>query len=346
MLATYLKLEGFDVDFLDDSQLVQAYLENHDIDLLLLDVMMPKIDGFELCRRIKSTPKSADIPVIFLTALTDSEHIIKAFEVGGVDYISKPFQTTELLARVRTHVENKKYREKLEQLNATKDKFFSIIAHDLKNPISSIKNSVDLMSRLYDDFSDEERKAYLHNLRETTENVFDLLQNLLAWSRTQTNRIEFNPDLFDLKLVADNITTLLNHQANQKNISLFHQVKEGTMVYADVNMIATVLRNLASNAIKFTKEMGIVKIFVKSESEQQIEIVVEDNGVGIESNNLSKLFSIASNFSTKGTNAESGTGLGLILCKEFVEKNGGSITVSSVLGKGTSFNIVLPTKNM
>jgi signal transduction histidine kinase len=118
------------------------------------------------------------------------------------------------------------------------------------------------------------------------------------------------------------------------------------MVYADVNMIATVLRNLASNAIKFTKDMGIVKIFVKSESEQQIEIVVEDNGVGIESNNLSKLFSIASNFSTKGTNAESGTGLGLILCKEFVEKNGGSITVSSVLGKGTSFNIVLPTKNM
>ncbi len=346
MLATYLKLEGFDVDFLDDSQLVQAYLENHEIDLLLLDVMMPKIDGFELCRRIKSTPKSADIPVIFLTALTDSEHIIKAFEVGGVDYISKPFHTSELLARVRTHVENKKYREKLEQLNATKDKFFSIIAHDLKNPISSIKNSVDLMSRLYDDFSDEERKAYLQNLRETTENVFDLLQNLLAWSRTQTNRIEFNPDLFDLKLVADNITTLLTHQANQKNISLFHQVKEGTMVYADVNMIATVLRNLASNAIKFTKEMGLVKIFVKSVSEQRIEIVVEDNGVGIESNNLSKLFSIASNFSTKGTNAESGTGLGLILCKEFVEKNGGSITVSSVLGKGTSFNIVLPTKNM
>jgi len=260
MLATYLKVEGYQVDILSDSTEVIDFLKGNNQDIILLDVMMPKINGFDLCQMIKNEDDLKDIPIIFLTALTDQEHILKAFEVGGVDYLSKPFQITELLARVRTHMENKRYREKLESLNATKDKFFSIIAHDLKNPISSIKNSVDLMARLYYEFSDEERLSYLSGLKETTENVFELLQNLLAWSRTQTNRIEFHPDLFDLKLVADNITSLLANQASMKNICLQHLIKPGTMVFADVNMVATVIRNLVSNAIKFTKENGMIKI--------------------------------------------------------------------------------------
>lgn len=346
MLATYLKVEGYDVDIMDDSEKVIGFLQDTKIDIILLDVMMPKVNGFELCQMIKKEEHLKDIPIIFLTALTDQEHILKAFEVGGVDYLSKPFQITELLARVNTHIENKRYRERLEQLNATKDKFFSIIAHDLKNPISSIKNSVDLMVRLYHEFSDEERLSYLANLKDTTENVFDLLQNLLAWSRTQTNRIEFNPDIFDLKLVADNITSLLTHQASLKTITLKHEIEQGTMVYADVNMVATVIRNLVSNAIKFTKEMGIIKIYSEPVEEDKIRIFVEDNGIGIEKDKISKLFSITSNYTTPGTNEESGTGLGLILCKEFVEKNSGSIDVASEQNKGTTFIIELPTKSM
>ncbi len=346
MLATYLKVEGYQVDILSDSTEVIDFLKENNQDIILLDVMMPKINGFDLCQMIKNEDDLKDIPIIFLTALTDQEHILKAFEVGGVDYLSKPFQITELLARVRTHMENKRYREKLESLNATKDKFFSIIAHDLKNPISSIKNSVDLMARLYYEFSDEERLSYLSGLKETTENVFELLQNLLAWSRTQTNRIEFNPDVFDLKLVADNITSLLANQASMKNICLQHLIKPGTMVFADVNMVATVIRNLVSNAIKFTKENGMIKIHSEITDKDQIRIYVKDNGIGIEQNKISKLFSITSNYTTPGTNSESGTGLGLILCKEFVEKNNGTIEVKSELNKGTTFIIELPTKSM
>ncbi len=346
MLAAYLKAEGYDVDILDDSTLVMDYLRDNVRDIILLDVMMPKINGFELCSMIKTEDKFKDIPIIFLTALTDQEHLLKAFEVGGVDYLSKPFQITELLARVRTHVENKRYRERLEKLNATKDKFFSIIAHDLKNPISSIKNSVDLMTRLYHEFSDKERLSYLSELKETTENVFELLQNLLAWSRTQTNRIEFNPDLFDLKLVSDNITSLLAHQAGLKKISLKHEIEQDTMVFADVNMVATVIRNIVSNAIKFTKDNGTIKIYSKPSKEDKILIYVEDSGIGIEQDKISKLFSISSNYSTPGTNSESGTGLGLILCKEFVDINQGTINVESMVGKGTTFIIELPTKSM
>ncbi len=346
MLGAYLKAEGFDVDIIDDSEKVIEHLENHNIDLLLLDVMMPKINGFELCTMIKDKDNIKDIPIIFLTALTDSENIIKAFEVGGVDYLKKPFQITELMARVKTQIDNKKYRERLEHLNATKDKFFSILAHDLKNPISSIKSSVDIMSRDYHEFTDIERMSYLESLKDTTENVFDLLQNLLAWSRTQTNRIEFNPEIFDLRLVVENITSLLFQQANLKSITLEHSIDDETEVFADVNMIATVIRNLISNSIKFTPERGKIKIYSQNNEDDSISIYVEDNGVGIDENKIPKLFSIASNYSTLGTNSEKGTGLGLILCKEFIDKNDGTIQVTSQENKGTTFILNLPTKIM
>jgi signal transduction histidine kinase len=231
-------------------------------------------------------------------------------------------------------------RDKLAVINATKNKFFRIIAHDLRNPISTLAGSTNLIFNSYDDFSKSQTKEFIGDLNKLSQTTFNLLENLLDWSSTQMGEIKFSPRPIDIKsLTAENLE-LIRSKINSKNIELNVNIKKDTMAFADENMVKTVIRNLLSNAVKFTPENGKIEISCKLKTDYLI-YTVKDSGIGIKEDDLKKLFRIDTHHTTPGLSNEKGSGLGLILCKEFVEKNGGNITITSELNKGTSINFTL-----
>ena len=224
----------------------------------------------------------------------------------------------------------------LQELNATKDKFFSIISHDLKGPLNSLTSFSSLLINHTDSLSKEEIKMFASDFDKSLKNLFALLENLLEWSRSQTGNIEFVPESFDLAVMLEENKELLKAQAQNKNITLMNESPEKVLINAHKNSVNTVVRNLISNAIKFTPEGG--KITLKTFRQNGVVVTsIADTGVGMSQNVIDRLFRIDSKHSTKGTANEKGTGLGLILCKEFVEKNGGKIWVSSKEGEGSVF---------
>ena len=238
----------------------------------------------------------------------------------------------------------KKANSQLEQLNATKNKFFSIIAHDLKNPFQAIFGFSELLLRNYGDFDEPQKMELLGMIKTSSESAYDLLENLLQWARTQTDRIKYNPANTNMgELIEQNIT-LSNPSAENKHITLVQEISCTRPAYADKNMINLVLRNLISNAIKFTNDGGVVTVqcSMDDKNKNMLSISVADTGIGIAEDNINKLFHIDEYFSTTGTAGEGGTGLGLIICKEFVEKNKGTISIHSELNVGTTFTFTLP----
>ena len=235
----------------------------------------------------------------------------------------------------------KNQNEELLRLNAAKDKFFSIIAHDLKNPFSAIIGSSDLLLQraLANDIQEIDRFAKIIN--QASKKALDLLLNLMDWSQIQTGRMKFNPEYFDIYLLVEEAIELLGCNAEEKYISIRNDIAEKTKVYADKIMISIVLRNLISNALKYTNTNGLVTISSKERDGEQI-ISINDNGVGIAKEVMEKLFHIDGVISTPGTQKEKGTGLGLILCKDFVDKNNGKIWVESKLNEGATFSFSLP----
>ncbi|MGE5679381.1 MAG: PAS domain S-box protein [Bacillota bacterium] len=237
--------------------------------------------------------------------------------------------------------ERKQYEEKLKKLNADKDKFFSIIAHDLKSPFTALLGFSEYLAHYLEELSPDEIRDFAINIHKSANGVFRLIENLLQWSRFQSGRIEFAPLNFDFSDLADILFQLYQASAFKKKLHLEFDLQPDLTAYADKNMIETVLRNLISNAIKFTNTGGKIKLTAHKE-DNFIEVNVIDNGVGISAENATKLFKLSEKFSTKGTDHEKGTGLGLMLCKEFVEKNGGSIMVFSRPGEGSRFMFTVP----
>ena len=310
-------------------------------DLILLDIQMPDMDGFETFKALKLIPNAKDIPVIFLTAMVEPEIILQGFELGAVDYITKPFSIPELIARVATHIEIKKSRERLVDLNATKEKLFSIISHDLKGALGSVLSFSGLLLENINDFPLDKIREFIGNIHESSKNTYGLLENLLEWSRLQTGNLTPNMEKHNLKTSADDVCLLYHEKAKGKNVILQNNIGSEIAIYSDIAMTQTVLRNLITNAIKFTNSGGVVSLSAV-EIDSRVEIRVTDNGVGILPENLPFLFSIEKNISTPGTHKEKGTGLGLMLCKELIEKQGAKIWVESEVGKGSTFKFSFP----
>ncbi|MCX6168068.1 MAG: PAS domain S-box protein [Ignavibacteriales bacterium] len=250
-------------------------------------------------------------------------------------------QVAQVIERKRSSDEIQKISDELLQLNQTKDKFFSIISHDLKNPFQSINSALKLLLSEEETLTDDERNNFLHGILNTSTKAYSLLENLLVWSRHQMGKIDYKSEKIELYEVIVGSFVLLRNSAFLKNITLINKIERGIYVIADRNMLDTVIRNIITNAIKFTREDGTIVIESKIENDL-IEIMVIDNGIGIPAENLKKLFRIDQSISTQGTKNETGTGLGLILCKEFVEKNNGTIHVESEPGIGTKISFTLP----
>ncbi len=262
----------------------------------------------------------------------------------------KRYQQNEKL-NIQLAIKNKEIEEQqknveklnidLKEANATKDKFFSIVAHDLKNPFSSLLVLSQLLLDDYDTLSNEERKQFIEQINSAAENTYSLLQNLLEWARTQSGKTFINKEEIKLDKILAEAISVLKPIAKNKKISLRSNIAPDSIAWADKNMISTVMLNLISNAVKFTNQNGSIDIS-SNLSNNHVEIQIADNGVGISKENMDKLFKPDIKFHTVGTEKEKGTGLGLILCKEFIEKNDGEIWVESTEGKGSNFYFSLP----
>jgi two-component system, sensor histidine kinase and response regulator len=318
-------------------------------DLILLDIMMPEMSGFEVCVKLKNAVKVKEIPVIFVTAKTQEEDIIHGYDAGGVDYVMKPFRAKELLTRVKTQLAIKEHQNKIEQMNVylnevnkNRDKLFSIISHDLRGNADRIDSLAEIImnSPDYDGLSPGLKKP-IDMLSNSSKRNKGLVDDLLLWARNQFDQIKFKPIQINLENIIDQVETQMKGALKAKYIKLNKQIYEDLNLLADKDMLTVLFRNLLSNAIKFSHTEGeiIIKCWQQNDF---ITIEIIDQGVGISEDDLNKLFDKKINFSTYGTNGEKGTGLGLELCTDFVSKHNGSIKAESELGKGSTFRIVLP----
>ena len=351
LLKVLLTNEKFAIATASNGRQALEQVEKENPDLVLLDVMMPDMSGFEVAQHLKSNPNTADIPIIFLTALNSTADIVKGFQVGANDFISKPFNKEELIIRV-THqislVAAKRLilskTEELQRTIAGRDKLYSVIAHDLRSPMGSIKMVLNmLILNLRSEKIGAEMYELLTMANQTTEDVFSLLDNLLKWTKSQIGKLNVVYQDVDLVEVTDGVIEIFSMVASLKKIRIREMKPEKMMVNADIDMLKTVVRNLLSNAIKFSKENS--EVLVKMEEVDGMAVVsVQDYGCGISEEGQKKLLHTDTHFSTFGTNNEEGSGLGLLLCKDFVVKNGGKLWFTSKEGEGSIFSFSIPVK--
>ena len=351
LLKVLLTNEKFAIATASNGRQALEQVEKENPDLVLLDVMMPDMSGFEVAQHLKSNPNTADIPIIFLTALNSTADIVKGFQVGANDFISKPFNKEELIIRV-THqislVAAKRLilskTEELQRTIAGRDKLYSVIAHDLRSPMGSIKMVLNmLILNLPSEKIGAEMYELLTMANQTTEDVFSLLDNLLKWTKSQIGKLNVVYQDVDLVEVTDGVIEIFSMVASLKKIRIHEMKPEKMMVNADIDMLKTVVRNLLSNSIKFSKENS--EVLVKMEEVDGMAVVsVQDYGCGISEEGQKKLLHTDTHFSTFGTNNEEGSGLGLLLCKDFVVKNGGKLWFTSKEGEGSIFSFSIPVK--
>jgi two-component system, sensor histidine kinase and response regulator len=249
--------------------------------------------------------------------------------------------TIDITERKMSDQALKESESRLLELNATKDKFFSIIAHDLKNPFNSILGFSNLLADQIHELNNDQIEEFVRYIQKSSQIAFDLLGNLLEWTRSQTGRMVFNPEFVEMVSLIREVTGIMEASAQQKNIAIVFELPKNAPVIADKDMISTVLRNLISNAVKFTYSNGEIVIAAKQLSDELV-VSVSDNGLGIRKESLDKLFRIEESYTTPGTNNELGTGLGLILCQEFINQHGGKIWAESEFGKGSTFSFTIP----
>jgi signal transduction histidine kinase len=232
-------------------------------------------------------------------------------------------------------------KDELVKLNASKDKFLSILAHDIKNPLGAILGISDILNSDYPDLTEEERKGFIKDIHTSSTNLFEIINTLLNWSISQNGMISYQPREFTIGGLCQTSINKLQSIAKLKDVSLVNQADEKMSVFADDNMIMTVLHNLICNAIKFSHRGGEILLMTEVK-DGMAEVSVVDSGVGISAENQAKLFRYDQSYRSKGTSGETGTGIGLILCKDFIERNNGRIWVESEVNKGSKFKFTLP----
>lgn len=319
-------------------------------DLILLDIMMPDMDGYEVAKELSATENYSEIPIIFLSALNSSEDIVKGFKLGAADYVSKPFNKDELLIRVNHQISliaaKRTISKQTEELRKTilgRDKLYSVIAHDLRSPVASIRM---VMNALVFNIGKESIAPDMYELltmaNRLTDECYILLDNLLKWTKSQTGKLQtVFQDGVDLNDLINGVLEVTRSVAELKNITVNYSDCDPTIVRIDIDMIKTVLRNLLSNAIKFSHEGSPIELTVLNEAERVI-ISVKDSGTGISEGHQENLFKVDVHYTSFGTNNEEGSGLGLLICKDFIERNGGELWFESKQGEGSIFSFSIP----
>jgi len=350
LLKILLTKEGFKVDTASGGrECIEKTNAPEPPDLILLDVMMPDLNGFETAKILKADEKTKDIPIIFLTALNSSQDIVKGFQCGASDFLAKPFNKDELLIRVMHEISLVAAKRLIEQRNRElkntivgRDKMYSVIAHDLRSPMSSVKMVLNmiLMTASPEQLGPELMEL-LNQANQQCEDVFSLLDNLLKWTKSQTGRLNVVYQDFNTDDIIPGVVEIFKMVAQMKDITLVYDNSVRLDVRGDIDMVSTVVRNYLSNAIKFSNSGSTVELFVTQEGDYA-KISVRDHGKGISEENQKKLFHSDTAYTTYGTANEEGSGLGLLLCQDFALKNGGKVELVSKEGEGSTFSVLIP----
>jgi signal transduction histidine kinase len=336
LLGQILKTKGYRVLALTDSKKAVHAIEKNKPTLVLLDIMMPDIDGFEICSILKSNPETSDIPVIFLTAKAQTDDIVKGFQLGAVDYVTKPFDDNELLMRVKTQVQLQDAIKRAEKANAAKSDFLANISHDIRSPMNGIMNVLNILLQSNLDTHQEE---YVNMAKQTATSLLCLINDLLDLSKIEAHQLELDLIQFDLRELLENISDIYAIEAYKKGLEYACIISEDlhTTVIGDSNRLRQIIINLVNNAIKFTNK-GEITIYVRKHADNMLHFAIQDTGKGIASDSLNQLFKPYSQLEASTARKYGGTGLGLSISKQLVELMNGQIQVQSKEGMGSTFS--------
>ncbi|MBF0371214.1 MAG: hybrid sensor histidine kinase/response regulator [Magnetococcales bacterium] len=316
-------------------------------DLILLDIMMPQMDGYEVCRKLKENPATREIPVIFITARNQEEDELQGLQLGAVDFITKPIRPAIVQARTRTHLALRAQQTKLEeksqklaQLNEIKNRFLGMAAHDLKNPLATIRGFSELMLEV-DDLTQEDRQTFLETIHRVSNQMLNLVTDLLDVSVIESGRFTLEPKPGDLSALLDFRIHLLTLAAEKKEITLERELPKLPLIPFDAERLSQVVDNLLTNAIKFSKPGTQIRISA-SHRPPWVDFSVSDQGPGIPPQEREKLFKPFQKLSIKSTAGEKSTGLGLAIVLKIIDAHGGYVEVDSEVNKGTTFTVSLP----
>lgn len=310
-------------------------------DLILLDIIMPDIDGYEVCRKIKANEATENIPIIFITSKSEVDDEARGFEAGVVDYIVKPFSLPVVRARVKTHLALKRQQDELRTLNETKNRFLGTAAHDLRNPLSSIRGLTELMLEGATGEFTEEQKEMLSMVFDTSDHMLALVNDLLDVAVIESGKFDLDRESIDLvRLVTDRLR-LMKPGANKKDITIHTEFADVPACPLDPQRVVQVFDNLFTNAVKFSPKNSNVYVRIL-EKESGIFLEVEDEGPGISVEGQKRLFGAFERLGTKTTGGETSTGLGLSIVNRIMKAHGGEVQVKSEVDKGTKMMAVFP----
>ena len=350
LLKILLTNEKFQVCTASNGKQCIEVAQNEHPDLILLDVMMPDLNGFDTAVILKKDPSTQEIPIIFLTALNNPNDLVKGFQVGANDFLTKPFNKEELVMRVMHQIQLVaakriivRQNEELKRTISNRDKMYSVIAHDLRSPMASIRMVLNLAVNVVSpEMVGDEIFGLLDKANRESEDTHDLLDNLLKWTKSQTGRLNVVYQDIDLDDIVPGVVDIFKMIAEMKKIDLkYLPAEEKLIVRADNDMIKTIIRNFLSNAVKFTPAGKGIEVFYTREGDFA-RVSVRDHGVGVEPERVETIFHKGE--TTYGTGGEEGSGLGLQLCQDFARKNGGEAQVESTLGEGSTFSFTIPLK--
>ncbi|TAE27179.1 MAG: hybrid sensor histidine kinase/response regulator [Candidatus Kapaibacterium sp.] len=352
IVSTILKSNGYTPIVANSGKQAIQLAEQQHPDLMLLDINMPEMNGYEVCRYFKEHESIADIPVVFLTVHADAESITKAFDVGAVDYLTKPFKKAELLARVRVHIALRQaletlahQNEKLKRLNDEKNEFLGIAAHDLKNPLSSIRGMAQMIvKRKQVELAEDDLDEMSHQIETQSNFMFEIITNLLDVNKIENGKLTLQMMPVEVLMSLDNVVSRYQLAAAKKNITLsFETDADAPQIYADPTLTIQILDNIVSNAVKYSPSDKRIWVRLKQDTAQKrVRVEVQDEGPGFSEEDKKKLFGKFARLSAKPTGGEHSTGLGLSIVKRLTEAMGANIWCESELGNGAMFVIEFP----
>ena len=347
LLTGMLKERGYKVRPVPSGKLALQAAKNDPPDLILLDIMMPEMDGYQVCERLKADEKLREIPVIFISALNETMDKVRAFGVGGVDYVTKPFQFEEVNARVSTHLELQRQRSKLKEnyeqlrsLEGLRDNLVHMIVHDLRSPLTGISGFLDLALAHEKETLTEDGFEYLQTAKRSTKAVIDMVSAVLDVSKIEAGEMKLHLVECDLVRMAADLMSGMQSLKEEREMSLDAPPPPVTVV-ADGDLLLRVIQNLLGNALKFTPSDGWIRLGIEPD-ENRVRVTVRDNGPGIPAEYRERIFEKFGQVEARANGQKRSTGLGLTFCKLAVEAHGGSIGVESEIGKGSTFWFMLP----
>lgn len=350
ILEEILNDEDYFISVAQSGNQALSIIEKFTPDLILLDVNMPGIDGFETCRRLKSQENTRGIPVVFITARAEPEDVIQGFNEGGVDYITKPFNHSEVLARVQTHLKVQQLirqlglkNNQLKELNELKNKFLGMASHDMRNYLAAIKGYSQILREDKKELPEETQDQFLSFIFKSSENMLKMVNDLLDVSVIESGELQLDLQPESLKNLISHNIMINQFFADKKDIRLQSELPDVPKCRVDANKIGQVIDNLLSNAIKFS-EPGTT-VFINLEEEKgKLIFSVKDEGPGISDEDQAKLFQHFQKLSARPTAGESSSGLGLAISKKMIQAHEGRLSVTSQLGSGATFSFEIPLK--